>query len=161
MKKAICDAQLTEPDRTLFARDLREILNSQTGQRKRCLDQGVIFKLQRKLQCCRLSGYFTHIMMRILGIQRLFELSLLHVSNGLPTLMSNSNKAGDSKFPQIGQWCTLLCSVTSSLSAVKRNVCCLSLGNALTIKDVFNASYVILKLYMNIDIPAQNTDRLQ
>lgn len=49
MKKAIYDAQLTGPDRTLFTRDLGEILTSQTGQRKRCLDQGVIFKLHREL----------------------------------------------------------------------------------------------------------------
>lgn len=36
-----------------------------------------------------------------------------------------------------------------------------SCNSALTIKDLINATYVILTLYMNIDIPAQNTDRLQ
>ena len=131
MKKAIYDAQLTGPDRTLFTRDLGEILTSQTGQRKRCLDQGVISNLHWELQCCRLSGYFTHIGMSFLGIQRLFELSLLYVSNVLPTLISNSNKAGDSEFHQIGQWCTLLSSVMSSISGVNRNVCCISPGKVL------------------------------
>lgn len=83
MKKAIYDA----PERTLFTTDLVETLTSQTGERKRCLDYGVPYKLHRELQHCGPLENFPHLGMSFLVKQLLFELSVLHVSNPLPTLL--------------------------------------------------------------------------